>query len=85
MDIRTCLLVHSLVQTLVQMDGNSPLCSIGHRPLRVRCPKEEKVRTRGRAGYELALVAIVLLSLSLSLYHQKAIKKSHRMSYLPVS
>ena len=25
-----------------QMDGNSPLCSIGHRPLRVRCPKGRK-------------------------------------------
>ena len=23
-------------------DGNSPLCSIGHRPLRFRCPKGEE-------------------------------------------
>ena len=28
------------VRSLVWMDGNSPLCSIGHHPLRVRCPKD---------------------------------------------
>ena len=34
--------VRSFVRSLVRTDGNPPLCSIGHRPLRVRCPKTEE-------------------------------------------
>ena len=41
---------HSLVWTFARSDvrsfgwtdGNSPLCSTGHPPLRVRCPKENR-------------------------------------------
>ena len=30
------------------MDGNSPLCSIGHLPLQVHCPKRKKKEGRER-------------------------------------
>ena len=40
----------TFVRSLVRTDGNSPLCSIGHRPLRVRCPKKGRSRSTAGAG-----------------------------------
>ena len=40
MNVRS--LIRTDVRMDVRMDGNSPLCSIGHRPLRVRCPKKDQ-------------------------------------------
>ena len=47
-----CLFVHSLART----DGNSPLCSINHRPLRVRCPKRDQGRHTWRHNSVLSSI-----------------------------
>ena len=39
--LHVCSLVCSFVRSFVRTDGNYPLCSIGHRLLRVRCPKAD--------------------------------------------
>ena len=38
------LFIRSFVRSFAQMDGNSLMCFIGRRPLRVRCPKKAKDR-----------------------------------------
>ena len=46
-DVRTD--VRSLVRTYGRTE-NSPLCPIGHRPLRVRCPKGRKKKKKKEKG-----------------------------------
>ena len=41
----------SLARTFGRTE-NSPLCSIGHRPLWVRCPKGIELESPGRSGLE---------------------------------